>query len=111
MLLLSLSIPIPSYPGYLFLVLLMVFLIAFAGVIGVVQLYRGLRRYVEPRHLVRLTLFWFMIYHFVGGQMAWLLRPFVGHTFEVRGVFSIWRYFEGNIYEAVFKVIRNLLNV
>lgn len=105
----SMSIPNPSYPCYLFLVLFMVFLIALSGTVGVVQLYRALLPVAtDKKRLFKLVITWFLIYQFIGAQMSWLLRPFVGSPWEIKGGFFIWRYFEGNIYEAVFRATGNL---
>ncbi len=106
---LSISLPF-SYHTYLFLVLFMVLLIALSGIIGVVQLYRGLRTMALDKHaLVKLIIAWFFIYHFIGGQMGWLLRPFVGSSADIRGNFSIWRNLEGNIYEAIINATKRIL--
>lgn len=68
-----------------------------------------LRRWYRPlvarnaRHRV-LMRFWIVIYAFVGIQMAWVLRPFVGHP---RGPTHFFRYGAawGNAYEHVADTI------
>ena len=47
---------------------------------------------------------WSLIYMFVGTQMAWLLRPFVGE----KGTFALVREIEGNFYVAVFHSFMDL---
>jgi len=49
--------------------------------------------------------FWFLIYAFVGTQMAWILRPFVG---DPRLGFSVFRHLEGNFYADVLKSLGRL---
>jgi len=49
--------------------------------------------------------FWFVIYAFVGTQMAWILRPFVGNPSLG---FSVFRHLEGNFYTDVFGSIFRL---
>jgi hypothetical protein len=68
-----------------------------------------LRRWYRPlvvrnaRHLVLMRC-WIVIYAFVGIQMAWVLRPFVGHP---RGPTRFFRYGAawGNAYEHVADTI------
>ena len=49
--------------------------------------------------------FWFLIYAFVGTQMAWILRPFVGHP-DLG--FSAFRQLGGNFYTDVLRSIGQL---
>lgn len=95
---LSLTSPIPNHRAYLFLVLVLVLSIALAGVLSL----RRLRGELPSR---RLFVAWIAIYGFAGSQVAWLLRPWVGSSYAVRGYFSIHRNLEGNFYEAVAKTI------
>ncbi len=46
--------------------------------------------------------FWFIIYAFVGTQMAWILRPFVGSP-DMK--FQVFRQFGGNFYTDVVHTI------
>ncbi len=48
---------------------------------------------------------WSLIYMFVGTQLSWLLRPFLGN----RGEFALFRDVEGNFYVAIFEVIKNFV--
>ena len=95
----------PSYKTYLFLWLLLVLCVAFAGVISLKHLWRGLRELNLPRSIL---VAWVLIYGFVGSQLGWLLRPWVGSSYDVDGYFSLTRNLEGNFYESLFKVIVNL---
>lgn len=97
-----LSGPRGSYNDYLILVLLMTAAIALGGIVSVAYLHRGLR--VSARRgvqAIRTIACWLLVYHFVGGQMAWLLRPFVGDNRDVFGGFSFERNLHGNIYEGI----------
>ncbi len=75
---------------------------SFAGHLSLRAHYRPLIAR-DPRHRVALRA-WLLLYVFVAIQLAWMLRPFVGHaSFEtafVRG--GLW----GNAYEAVFDAVR-----
>ncbi|MBI3099141.1 MAG: hypothetical protein HYY93_13000 [Planctomycetes bacterium] len=94
--------PRGSYNTYLLLVLLMTAAIALGGAVSVGYLYRGLRTSARKGVQVLRTLAcWLLVYHFVGGQMAWLLRPFVGDNRDVFGGFSLERNLRGNIYEGI----------
>ena len=48
---------------------------------------------------------WAVLYMFVGTQLAWTLRPFVGST----GEFLLFRELEGNFYIAVTKMMVAIL--
>lgn len=102
MMLFALSAPYPSYNSYLWLVLLMVACIALAGGVSVAALHRGMRAAARSgADVLRTIACWLVVYHFVGGQMAWLLRPFVGDNRDVFGGFSLERNLQGNIYEGI----------
>ena len=105
--LLAASAPYPDYAAYLHVVLAMTAAIAAGGLVSLLTLIRGLRTAARGGgRILRTVVCWLLIYHFVGGQMAWLLRPFVGDHRDVFGGFSIERNLKGNIYEGVFNAIR-----
>ena len=57
-------------------------LLATAGFFGNVALLHGLRRLVPaPSAAPRLFLGWLLAFAFVGTQLSWILRPFVGSPF------------------------------
>lgn len=57
-------------------------ILAIAGVAGYSALFRGLKRLVKPQCPAGLLfLAWLTSSAFVGCQMAWILRPFVGSPF------------------------------
>jgi hypothetical protein len=64
------------------LLLTHILFIACAGLAGNAALYHGLRRVVRPTCPARgLHAAWVMSFAFVGCQMSWILRPFVGSPF------------------------------
>ncbi|MFC1451840.1 hypothetical protein ACFLSJ_00680 [Verrucomicrobiota bacterium] len=57
-------------------------ILAIAGLAGNAALLKGLRRVVNTRCPVHtLFLFWLTAFAFVGCQLSWILRPFVGSPF------------------------------
>lgn len=76
--------------------------IACAGVAGNVALFKGLRQ-VVPARCPSFALFtaWTGMYAFVGCQMSWIMRPFVGSPFYPV-VFMRPDCLQRNFYEFVF---------
>ena len=98
--------------NYHFLKLLNVAIMGFGGLWAMLALYRALVAMCEssdvyPRQAVRILLVWILVFGFVGTQMAWTLRPFLGspdmpfELFRKAGV--------GNFYQAVFQSLGKLL--
>jgi hypothetical protein len=97
--------------NYQFFKLLNVGVFAVAGIIGVLFLVQGMR--VVSHHgtedagarllVVRL---WIIVYAFVGSQVAWTLRPFVGAPSMQ---FELFRQLGGNFYTNIFASIGELL--
>ncbi len=84
---------------------------AIAGIIGVVFLAQGMRVVsaggdggADARLLV--VRLWILIYAFVGSQMAWTLRPFVGAPSME---FEPFRQLGGNFYTNIFASIGEFL--
>lgn len=86
----------------------------FSGLWAMAALWHGLREMCEkselyPKQAVRIMQLWIFIFAFVGTQMAWSLRPFVGSPQRPFQVFRAEQ--EGNFYTAVVhsitKVFRN----
>jgi len=76
--------------------------IACAGVAGNVVLFKGLRQVVSPRcSTFALFVTWVGMYAFVGCQMSWILRPFVGSPFYPVA-FMRPDCLQRNFYEFVF---------
>jgi hypothetical protein len=77
-------------------------LIALAGVAGNAALIQGLRQLVAKRcSLWRLYVCWIAAYAFVGCQLSWILRPFIGSPF-FPVAFMRPDALERNFYEFVF---------
>lgn len=79
-------------------------LIAFAGIMANLQLYRLLRHLCgEARQAQRIVWTWLAMNLFLGAQLSWNLRPFFGSpSLPVR--FLREDPFAGNFYEAVFRL-------
>ena len=96
---------------YQFLKLLNVGVFTISGIVGVRFLSQGMRVVSyggkegarARRNVVRL---WILVYAFVGSQMAWTLRPFVGAP----GLeFELFRQLGGNFYANIFASIGEVL--
>jgi hypothetical protein len=79
-----------------------IFVLALAGIGGNAALIQGLRRVARPQCPVT-TLFyaWLAAFAFVGCQMSWILRPFIGSPF-FPVVFLRPDALDRNFYEFVF---------
>ena len=92
--------------GYEFFKLLNVGIFAIAGAMGLVFLKQGFEHSVdaeneEGRGARRLLfILWVLLYAFVGTQMAWTLRPFMGAPDMP---FMIFRQVGGNFYSNIFQ--------
>jgi hypothetical protein len=96
---------------YQFFKLLNVGVFAITGIVGVIFLTQGMRIVSVSgkegagarQNVVRL---WILIYAFVGSQMAWTLRPFIGAP----GLqFELFRQPGGNFYANIFASIGEIL--
>jgi hypothetical protein len=90
--------------SYEFIKLLHVVVMTFSGFWGMSALYQGLREMCEksnlyPKRAVEILRVWILVFGFVGTQMAWSLRPFIGNPDEEFAVFREGR--NGNFYSAV----------
>lgn len=94
---------------YDFIKLLHVAIFAYAGIIGL-QYMLGSIRWMQPargrRASTGLITLWLILYIFVGTQLAWVLRPFVGSPGEQ---FEVFRPRTGNFYESVFHSVGKVL--
>jgi len=96
---------------YQFFKLLNVVIFAIAGIAGVVFLSQGMRvvsgREGEGNRARRWLLYmWIIVYAFVGSQMAWTLRPFIGAPSMG---FELFRQLGGNFYTNIFASIGEFL--
>ena len=97
--------------NYYFLQLLHVVAVLVAGLFGMYALHEGLsvvceKRSVYPRKALTIMRVWAVLFAFVGIQMAWNLRPFLGDRGEP---FRVFRSYEGNFYTAVVYSVNKLL--
>ncbi len=96
---------------YQFFKLLNVIIFAISGIGGVVFLREGFRASVDADNPVgagaRRTIFilWIVLYGFVGSQMAWTLRPFMGVPDEP---FQVVRQTGGNFYTNILYSVGDL---
>jgi hypothetical protein len=96
---------------YQFFKLLNVGIFAITGLIGVGFLGQGMRIVSAPSaegagaraQVVRM---WVLLYAFVGSQMAWTLRPFIGAP-SMR--FELFRQLGGNFYTNIFASLGEIL--
>lgn len=97
--------------GYQFFKLLNVSIFAVAGAMGLVFLKQGFEHSVDADNEEgrgarrRLFVLWMLLYGFVGTQMAWTLRPFMGAPTEP---FMIVRQVGGNFYADVIHSLISL---
>jgi hypothetical protein len=98
--------------SYEFVKLLHVVVMTFSGFWAMTALWQGLREMCEksslyPKRAVRILQVWILVFGFVGTQMAWSLRPFVGSPDRAFEVFR--RGQEGNFYTAVLHTALKLV--
>lgn len=96
---------------YQFFKLLNVAIFAISGLMGVVFLYQGMKvvsnAEAEGANTRRWVLiFWMFVYAFVGSQMAWTIRPFIGAPGTN---FELFRQLGGNFYANVFRSMGEVL--
>lgn len=89
--------------NYHFLQLLHVSVFIFSGVFGIRLIIEALKYACEIKNIypqIGVTVFriWIVIFVFVGIQLAWNLRPFLGDKKEK---FVLFRKYEGNFYTAI----------
>lgn len=96
--------------NYHFLQLLHVIIFLFSGFFGMKVMINALKFACEKKAIypqIGLTVFkiWIFILAFVGIQLAWNLRPFLGDKNEG---FQLFRKYEGNFYTAIIYSIQQL---
>jgi len=90
--------------------LLLVATIAFAGIAANLRLLQLLRHLAGQRAAAwRVLLAWLVGNLFLGSQLSWILRPFIGSP-GLRVEFLRADAFQGNFYEAVFNSAVRLFN-
>jgi hypothetical protein len=113
--LLAAFVPITAFflvsgANYYFQHLLNIGLAAVAGLFGMYALHDGLavvceRRGVYPRKALSIMRVWALLFAFVGVQLAWNLRPFLGDRSRP---FQLLGEYQGNFYTAVIYAVRQL---
>jgi hypothetical protein len=98
--------------SYDFVKLLHVGVMGFSGCWAMAALWHGLREMCEksnlyPKQAIRIMQIWILVFGFVGTQMTWSLRPFVGSPERPFQLFRTDK--EGNFYRAVAQSIGELL--
>jgi len=92
------------------ILLLLVAVIAFAGIAANLRLFQLLRSLARERGVAwRVLLAWLAGNLFLGSQLSWILRPFIGAP-GLPVEFLRATAFEGNFYEAVFRSAVHLFN-
>lgn len=97
---------------YQFFKLLNVVVFAISGYMGVLFFRQGMRNSVDAQNKegagMRWLIFtlWIVLYGFVGTQMAWTLRPFIGTPNQE---FALFRQVGGNFYENVVESFNDLV--
>jgi hypothetical protein len=96
---------------YHFIKLLHVGIFAFSGCWAMMALWKGLQAMCEksnlyPRQANKILQVWIVIFGFVGTQMAWSLRPFVGSPGLDYQLFRAGQ--SGNFYHAVWSSVIDL---
>ena len=97
--------------NYQFFKLLNVGVFAISGIVGVTFLGQGMAVVSNPnkkgaRARRNVLWLWVLIYAFVGSQLAWTLRPFIGAP-SMR--FELFRQLGGNFYANIFASIGEIL--
>jgi hypothetical protein len=95
------SAPLPSMASYLNLYVLCLACGIVAGIAGLRILARGMRS-LGCRSRAPLVA-WAFIYQFVGAQVAWVLRPWIGSSYGVDG-YSLSHGLTGNFYSGATAV-------
>lgn len=95
---------------YQFFKIFNVFFFAVSGLLGIIFLGRAQSQFSEENPYKKAqTLFlrfWFILYAFVGTQLAWTLRPFFGAPDMP---FEILRELGGNFYTDILRSIQHIL--
>lgn len=96
---------------YQFFKLLNVSIFAVSGLMGIVFLYQGMHVVTSDQpegaaNRRRVLVMWMFVYAFVGSQMAWTVRPFIGAP---GSPFELFRQLGGNFYANILQSIGEVL--
>ena len=107
------TLPVRGVVVYRAVVLSQVFAFAIAGFVGVTALRGRLASVVANRAKhTRIVCLWIALYSFVGAQLTWLVRPFLGNPgapVEYFRPYAERMGIESNFYAAVFKLLQHSL--
>jgi len=97
---------------YAFMLLINVVIIAFAGIAANLRLVQLLRQFngANPGASRRVLLAWLACNLFLGSQLSWMLRPFIGSP-SLHVQFLRDTPFTGNFYETLFRAVGRLLGL
>jgi hypothetical protein len=99
------------HPVYALIKLVHVAVIAFAGIAGNVRLFQLLAELGRNKSVAKRVLFaWLAVNLFLGSQLVWIARPFVGAP-HLPVKFLRDSAFQGNFYENVFQSTRQIFEV
>jgi hypothetical protein len=114
--LLAAFVPITAFflisgANYYFQHLLNITIAGVASLFGMYALHEGLsvvceKRGVYPRKAVTIMRAWALLFAFVGIQLAWRLRPFLGDRSQP---FQVFGQYQGNFYAAIIYSVNRLL--
>ncbi|HEV2749491.1 MAG TPA: hypothetical protein VGV12_03095 [Gemmatimonadales bacterium] len=114
--LLAAFVPITAFflvtgANYYFQHLLNIALAGVAGLFGIYALHEGLsvvceKRGVYPRKALTIMRVWAVLLAFVGIQLAWTLRPFLGDRNQP---FQVFGKYQGNFYAAIIYAVNKLI--
>jgi hypothetical protein len=98
--------------NYAFIKLLHVAVIALAGIFGMKHIIDALKYSCEKKNIypktgITVFRFWIVILFFVGSQLSWSLRPFIGTK---DNPFELFRSQEGNFYQALLHSFADLFD-
>lgn len=98
--------------NYYFQHLLNIAIAGIAGAYGMYALHEGLavvcdKRGVYPRKALTIMRAWALLFAFVGVQLAWNLRPFLG---DRNRPFRVFGSYQGNFYAAVIYAVNKLFS-
>lgn len=101
-----------SGANYYFQHLLNIAIAGIAGAYGMYALHEGLavvcdKRGVYPRKALTIMRAWALLFAFVGVQLAWNLRPFLGDRNQP---FQVFGKYQGNFYAAVIYAVNKLFS-
>jgi hypothetical protein len=101
--------PTAGGAAYNFILLTHVAVIALAGSTGNIRLLQLLSKAAGSRAVgLRVLFAWLAGNFFLGSQLSWILRPFIGSP-GLPVEFLRKNAFDGNFYEAVFRTLHNIL--